>query len=351
MTRSSGIAVGTAFLVLAATTLPPVQAQPVAASVQFGDGIAVWSIEASPSEVTIRSARPCLSVGDTDAGMTTLCLRSPRLASVRRPDGTGFRIPVRTRSSQSGWTVRLRLADVGLPEGEATARTWCREQRCEQESIPVTVPRLRIESCTARGPWLVHEAPTDVGRAVAVTFDDGPGHMTRRVLTILRREGVAATFFQIGRMLDRDPSLEGRIERGGHAIGNHSYTHPVLAGDDDRELARTSLAITRAGAPQPCLFRAPYGENPPSVVRLARARDMVTVHWNTDPGDWRGLRANEIVATTLAQARPGAIMVFHDGEPNRAMVRALPQILTSLKRRGYRFLTVPELLRLPVSYR
>ena len=245
----------------------------------------------------------------------------------------------------------MRQADVALVPGAASASTSCRDDRCTTSVQSVTVPRLRLASCRARGPWLVHEGDRGVGKAVALTFDDGPGALTRRVLGILRARQAPATFFALGTMVQRDPAVIPRIAANGHSLGNHSYTHPLLGGDDTRELTRTNRALVRAGAPQPCLFRAPYGENPPEVVRMARDLGMVTVHWNTDPGDWRNLSADQMVATTLDQVRPGSIMVFHDGATSRAMTHALPRILGTLAARGYRFLTIPELLGLPVTYR
>lgn len=319
-------------------------------AISFSDDVLTWLVTADGAE-SVRSARPCLEVVDAAGQTTRACALRDRQAEVTRSDGTSFRVPSQTRVADRGWRLRIRLADLSLPAGEVTLRTWCRRDRCQEAAEQMQVPALRLSTCQARGPWLVHEGSTRVGRAVALTFDDGPGPVTGRVLRILRDAGAVATFFQLGLMVDRDPSLEQRIVAAGHVVGNHSYAHPVLNGGDTRELARATRAIVAAGAPRPCLFRAPYGENPPEVVRLARDRGMVTVHWNTDPGDWRGLGADQIVATTLAQTRPGSIMVFHDGEDHRAMTAALPRILSSLKARGYRFLTVPELLRLPVSYR
>ena len=314
------------------------------------NGVLTWTIAGDATGAgALHSARPCLQL-TADQGITRICAVRERHAQVTRPDGTVFRVPLHTRVFATGWRLRTRLADLALPASEAAGHTWCRRDRCRERDQSVVVPALRLSGCAANAPWLVHEAPVDVGRAVALTFDDGPGPATRRVLRILSRARVAATFFQLGRMVDRDPNVERRIVESGHAIGNHSYSHPVMNGGDDRQLARATRSMVRAGVPRPCLFRAPYGENPPDVVRLARDRGMVTVHWNTDPGDWRGLGTDQIVATTLAQTRPGSIMVFHDGEDHHAMKTALPRILASLKQRGYRFLTVPELLRLPVSY-
>jgi peptidoglycan/xylan/chitin deacetylase (PgdA/CDA1 family) len=198
---------------------------------------------------------------------------------------------------------------------------------------------------------LAHAAGADIGKAVAITFDDGPGPLTEEVLDILRDQGVRATFFQVGRMIERNPTILRRIRDEQHVLGNHSFSHPVLTGRDRGQLVRTQRLIRRLGGFDTCLFRAPYGENPRPVVELARKLSMVTVHWNVDPGDWRGLSAARMVATSLEQTRPGSILVFHDGEDHPDMVAGLPRLLSSLKKRGYRFLTVPELLGLPLRYR
>lgn len=357
MLRSAGTIAGGLLAVLAALAVPiagPAQAErPSAPAVSFTDGVVHWSITASDRTATIwpRRSRPCLTLHAPDDGRTRACLIDRNEVEVIRSDGTGFRSPATARRTGTGWQVELRQADWAPAPGPAEAVTRCRAGACDRARASVVIPRLQVTSCRPGRPWLVHEGAPDVGRAVSLTFDDGPGPVTRKVLRILRAYGAAATFFQIGEMIEQDPGVLRRIVRSGHVIGNHSYTHPVLGGDDRRELTRTNHSIVRAGVPRPCVFRAPYGENPPEVVRMARDLRMVTVHWNTDPGDWRGLTADQIVATTLSQTRPGSIMVFHDGENHGAMVQALPRILSGLQARGYRFLTIPELLRLPTSYR
>lgn len=321
--------------------------------VELSGGEALWSVAAPrrAGPAWLSRARPCLEVATGTAGATRVCLVSRHEVKVTRPDATTYRAPADVATTSRGWSVRMRQADLSLRPGRGQVSSSCRAARCPSVTKTVTVPRLRVASCQARGPWLVHEGDPEVGKAVALTFDDGPGALTAPVLRILRREQAPATFFALGTMVRRDPTSIERIVRAGHAVGNHSDTHPVLSGDDARQLTRTNHALTRAGAPQPCLFRAPYGENPPAVVDMARALGMVTVHWNTDPGDWRHASSDQMVATTLAQVRPGSIIVLHDGASGTSMPRALPRIIDSLAERGYRFLTVPELLRLPVTYR
>lgn len=321
--------------------------------VELSGGEALWSVAAPrrAGPAWLSRARPCLEVATGTAGATRVCLVSRHEVKVTRPDATTYRAPADVATTSRGWSVRMRQADLSLRPGRGQVSSSCRAARCPSVTKTVTVPRLRVASCQARGPWLVHEGDPEVGKAVALTFDDGPGALTAPVLRILRREQAPATFFALGTMVRRDPAIIDTLVQAGHAMGNHSDTHPVLNGGDGRQLTRTNRALTGAGAPQPCLFRAPYGENPPAVVDLARDLGMVTVHWNTDPGDWRNASSDQMVATTLAQVRPGSIIVLHDGASGTSMPRALPRIIDSLAERGYRFLTVPELLRLPVTYR
>lgn len=339
----------------AAQSAPASTAAPRAGTrAEVANGVLRWQIESTtePGRRWIRRNEPCATFAPVGGGAVgRICPVSPQRARVTRPDGTAFRTPVRTRWKERSLIVSVRQADSGLPPSGYVVTPSCGTAACADSSARVTVPVPRVESCAAAPPWLVHAGAPGIGRAVAVTFDDGPGANTRRVVRILRRESVLATFFQLGRMVEADPDATAGLVRHGHVVGNHSYSHALLSGGERGELARTSRLIRAAGAPRPCLFRAPYGENPPALVALARGLGMTTVHWNTDPGDWRGLSADAIVDTTLRQVRPGSILVFHDAHPGSATVRALPVILERLKARGYRFLTVPELLRLDVEYR
>lgn len=327
---------------------------PAGAVVDSRSGVVRWSVDvgAAPGPRWIRRHHPCVTFTPASGGSEgRICVVSPRLADVTRPDGTSFRAPFRSRWDGARLTVVGRQADAGQPPGDYVMTPTCRSAGCSGEPSEVTLPVQRLASCSAAAPWLVHSGDPRQGRAVALTFDDGPGVNTGRVARILARYSVPGTFFQLGRMVRLTPDRTAYLVRRGHVIANHSDTHPQLSGDERTELTRATRAIRAAGAPRPCLFRAPYGENPPELVELARSLGMTTVHWDTDPGDWRGLSSDQIVSTTLHQVGPGSILVFHDAGPGRSMVQALPRILSGLAARGYRFLTVPELLDLPVTYR
>jgi peptidoglycan/xylan/chitin deacetylase (PgdA/CDA1 family) len=189
---------------------------------------------------------------------------------------------------------------------------------------------------------------------VAITFDDGPGPYTPSVLRILERSHIPATFFQLGGQISGREHLLRRMLRDGHALANHSYNHANLAGGGPaayRQLAATSGRIRGASGYTPCLFRPPYGAVSGSLVSEALRLDMLTIIWDVDPRDWSRPGAGAIRARVLGGVRPGSIVLLHDaGGPREQTVGALPGIIARLRARGYRFVTVPELLSLREIY-
>jgi peptidoglycan/xylan/chitin deacetylase (PgdA/CDA1 family) len=187
-------------------------------------------------------------------------------------------------------------------------------------------------------------------RVVALTFDDGPGPETAAVLARLRRAGQHATFFVIGRQIAGREAVVARAAREGDAVGNHTWDHAdVSAGDAAAagELLWTSRAIRRVTGRPPCVLRAPYGRTGPGLVAAARQQGMVVTEWSVDPQDWRSPSPARTARAVLSAVRPGAIILLHDGGPRARETRiALPRILRGLQRRGYRSLTVPQLLHL-----
>jgi peptidoglycan/xylan/chitin deacetylase (PgdA/CDA1 family)/GT2 family glycosyltransferase len=193
-------------------------------------------------------------------------------------------------------------------------------------------------------------------KVVALTFDDGPNEpYTSQVLDILKREHVRATFFLIGTNVRRFPDTVARIAREGHVIGNHSDTHPLgfaleSRADLKREVDAAEMSIHAAGGTYPSLFRPPNGLRSPWLMSLLEADSLVAVTWDDAPRDWDPAPASELVKRTLDQAHPGAIILLHDGmnlthEANQSeTVKALPQIIEGLRARGYRLVTVPELI-------
>jgi peptidoglycan-N-acetylglucosamine deacetylase len=195
-------------------------------------------------------------------------------------------------------------------------------------------------------------------RVVAVTFDDGPCHpYTEQLLGILDREGVRATFFQVGNNVRREPSLAAEVASR-HAVGNHTFTHPHLTWSRPRtvreELQRAQEAIHDATGTLPTLFRTPHGWYGPQVISTAAELGFRCVGWSVMAWDWNRPAPDVIRHRILRGVRPGGITLLHDGQDTAAFpeadrshtIAAVPEIVRSLKESGYRFLTLPELMAL-----
>ena len=189
-------------------------------------------------------------------------------------------------------------------------------------------------------------------KIIALTFDDGPSRFTHRIVSRLRRLDAGATFFQLGSEFDSKVQPIGREERRhGLTIGSHTATHPDLGrlpeAAQRREILRGARAITRRGGPYPRFFRPPYDSYNSATRDVLRRLHMRLVLQTVDTQDWlRGTTRRAIVRKALAGARPGGIILMHDGGGDRTeTVAALPRIIRGLHNRGYRLVNVPTLLR------
>jgi peptidoglycan/xylan/chitin deacetylase (PgdA/CDA1 family) len=192
-------------------------------------------------------------------------------------------------------------------------------------------------------------------KAVALTFDDGPDpRFTPRLLNELDKYHVKATFFMIGKLMKAHPDIVRDVVHRGHVIGNHTYTHPRNIEHDtarqmNRELARCERVIEQLTGKRAGLFRPPRGLIDEEVFDAAEKRGYRTILW-TVCADHHDAPTPELMAErVISRVQPGAIILAHDGRfPTRWKdVTATPLIIRGLTKQGYRFLTVPELLRLP----
>ncbi len=186
------------------------------------------------------------------------------------------------------------------------------------------------------------------GDAVALTFDDGPGPYTARIIRILKRQHAHATFFVVGSRLAYWPTIAREEARVG-GVGNHTWSHPALTRLPHvlvwLELLRTQYALDAAAGRAPQLFRVPYALHSRAVDETALKLGLVEVFWNVDSrDDVPNARIHDIVRNVVQGLRPGAIVLMHDIHP--WTLAALPQVLRAIHERGLRVVSVSELLAL-----
>jgi peptidoglycan-N-acetylglucosamine deacetylase len=186
-------------------------------------------------------------------------------------------------------------------------------------------------------------------REVALTFDDGPSPYTGQIIRILRSSHTPATFFVIGRSAQLYPRLVAAEVRAGAEVGDHTETHAFLsalsASAQAAQIAQAADVIRAAGAPSPQLFRPPYGSFNSSTVGLLRSRRMLMVLWSADTKDYSRPGRTKIIYVAVSGAQPGAVILMHDGGGDRSQtVAALPRIITRLRQRQFRLVTVSQLV-------
>jgi peptidoglycan-N-acetylglucosamine deacetylase len=185
---------------------------------------------------------------------------------------------------------------------------------------------------------------------IAMTFDDGPSaENTPRLLEMLKQRNIKVTFFLIGQNVAANPDIVRRILADGHEIGNHTWTHPQLSKlSDDKvttEITKTQEAIKDASGYTPTLLRPPYGAITPRQREWISSKlGLNVIIWSVDPFDWKRPGSAVITQRILSQVRPGAIILSHD--IHKQTVDAMPATLDGLLAKGYKFVTVSQLIAL-----
>ena len=194
----------------------------------------------------------------------------------------------------------------------------------------------------------VQHGPTGE-KQVALTFDGGPSAYTAQVLDVLHVHNTKATFFVNGVQLHGDNRLLDRMVLEGDEIGNGSWNGTALDAADasavSDSISRTQRAIEAAAPITPCYTRPPYGLDRARYTRIAKQLGLGTALWSVDPSDFRTQDSQKIAERVLKNVKPGSIVVLHDGGGSRwATVQALPQIVDTLRKQGYVFRTVSQLV-------
>jgi peptidoglycan/xylan/chitin deacetylase (PgdA/CDA1 family) len=204
---------------------------------------------------------------------------------------------------------------------------------------------------TSPGELVRRGRADDAKPAIALTFDDGPSSRTGPILDALAAHGARATFFVSGEEILGREAVLGRVVEHGHEIGNHLFHHvrPTSFTEDQlrREITLTADVVRAACGIRAVLVRPPYGDDAARVARVAAELSLgPTVLWSIDPEDWRNPPPAEIARRVLERAHPGAIVDLHDGRRANETPGAVEPMLRGLAERGYRFVTVSELLAL-----
>lgn len=237
--------------------------------------------------------------------------------------------PVLPMLSESGLAARSAgMNPVGLPS--PTSHQPVLPPASEPGPLPVEAVTVPKTDCTKV-------------KCVALTFDDGPGPKTTKVLDALKTADARATFFVVGPNTVARPQVLKRMSAEGHEIGNHTWNHRLLTSLGEKaiqnELDSTDTAISKVVGHGPTVTRPPYGAKNATTNRLTRTPVIL---WDVDTLDWKHRSTSKTVASALNDTRPGSIVLMHDIHPST--VAAVPKILSGLKKQGYHFVTVSELL-------
>ncbi len=217
------------------------------------------------------------------------------------------------------------------------------QQTAQAKSISFNVP-ARFQGATINQATLSKN-----DKVIALTFDDGPWpDSTVEVLNILQKNDIKATFFMVGQYLNKYPELGQKVAAGGHAIGNHTWHHWYHHFNHQAaafEIDRTTEIIYKTTGTKTSLFRPPGGMLNNGLAAYAKQKKYAIVMWSDDSKDYKNPAVEHLVKNSIKQAKPGGIVLLHDGGGNRSRtVQALPKIIAHFKGQGYRFVTVPELL-------
>lgn len=213
------------------------------------------------------------------------------------------------------------------------------------------------QSMAPQGQWFGHAfcQAARGAKQIALTFDDGPNDPhTLKLLDVLSKHNVHATFFLIGRYVRQRPDIVSEVAKQGHVIGNHTFTHPLLtvqpASRIREEIVQCGNAINEAVGVHSNLFRPPWGGRRPGVFRIVRQLGLDPVMWNITGYDWKAPSAEFIEQKVIPKVRGGDVILLHDGGhasfgvDRSKTVEAVDRLLTRY-RSQYEFVTVPEMMQ------
>lgn len=225
--------------------------------------------------------------------------------------------------------------DSGTPNASSTTSKTTPTKTKTPKATPTTTP-------TPTRP------PVDCTKekCVALTFDDGPGPDTPKLLDTLKAENVPATFLLVGKAVATYPDTVAREFKEGHSLGVHTWNHPQLTKiPDDKivnEITSTADAIKKAAPDAKLTFTRPhYGAFNPRVISVLKSLNHAALIWDVDTLDWKHRDPNAVLSQVQQQTKPGSIILMHDIHPTS--IQAVPEIIKYLRSQGFTMVTVPEL--------
>ena len=338
-------------------------------SVRTSTPVALGKLEPHPDPRRAEARYLCFELAPSaSAPPRRLCLggrKAHRRLGVEQVNAAG-------RPGQEGWVraavkrpqpeklvVALVPGAAGLPphryhwhvirSSGCTVRDRCAESLPATGTSAFRLRPVRAVGCTGGGAGLVTNGPRD-RKVVALTFDDGPSEFTPEFLRVLREKGVHGTFFEIGQEMPGREDTMRQILDEGNELGDHTMNHVEFPGYE--QIAGAAARIEDYTHFKPCLFRPPGGGVDSGVIAAAGSLGMRTINWDVDPQDWSLPGTGAIYSNIVGHAQSGSIILMHDGGgPRGETLAALPQVIDTLRARGFRFATVSELLGYRILYR
>jgi len=239
--------------------------------------------------------------------------------------------------SLSPATTNAAPASTNTPIVSPSEQSQAASSAATNVVTPGTPPKkLSYNSCHVDGPY------------IALTFDDGPhGELTPKLLDMLKARGIKATFFMVGQCVVQYPQIVKRMAAEGHEVANHSWSHLALnkLGADGlrKQLANTSDAIENACGIRPTVMRPPYGATNAALnKKINEEYGMKVILWSVDPLDWKYRNSARVTSQIIQGTQPGGIILSHD--IHATTVAAMPATIDALLAKGYKFVTVSELI-------
>jgi len=224
-------------------------------------------------------------------------------------------------------------------------------------AVAAAIGAAGYQSMAPTGQWYgrTFTGNSESRKQIALTYDDGPNDPhTLRLLEVLAKHDVRATFFLIGRYVQQRPDISREVIRSGHVVGNHTFTHPLLIFKSDaeirEELQQCRQSLLDAVGAHSNLFRPPFGGRRPGTLRIARELGLEPIMWNVTGYDWNAPPAAIIESKISKRIAGGDVILLHDGGHKQMgadrsqTVLATDHVISRYKGEGYEFVTIPKMM-------